>query len=531
MFENVTVCTARNSDIADELGCGPVTQQWYAQKLNADGRAAFVVPDAAGESYLMTGEQAALTETLWEQVELPATTYVDPAGTKAGAGTELSPVDMSTAFTALSLVAAGSQINVNAGVYTGDYSFQHNGTALARTTVTFAPGAKIKGSLVVYGQYVDIYYPVCYSEPIARETEETGSNPTIREVDGIKVLSAHSRIIHPMIYDKIANGVTNWQASSDATLYGAWILNNGWTALDRGHGHGCYTQNDTDTKTIELVTFAQGYSGGLRAYTESQSVIGFRINKCISVRDEMLIGGHSPASDIVIDGNKIYGAYLEVGETDRDNDDVQIINNYVVSGENSGALILRWWKDITITGNTFILDPNMTHFLDWSIHPNPTSITIDNNTYYRLTPHPSGHDFSTIDTNGTVVYYSIAQWQALGYDVNSTFVEGLPETNQVFCEQSTFDAERGTVTIYNWQGLDDVAVDLSSFDLTSGNTYRLYNAMNPAEYHAFVSDGTDSAVSVPMTALDWTVAIPYGDTTALQAITAPDFMTFVLEPA
>jgi len=428
-------------------------------------------------------------------------------------------------------IIPGDTLVVMNGVSEGDYSFNTDGTEVSRITINFEAGAKIKGGLVVNGDYVDVYHPICYGEPDTRETEETGSHPALAENDGIKVLGANTKVIHPKVYDRIANGITHWQSAAAADLYGAWTLNNGWTAPDRNHGHGTYTQNLTGTKTIKHCIWAQGYSGGLRAYATNQYTIGFLIDGCVSIRDEMLLGSHEPSSDCVVQNCHIFEGYLEIGETDRDNDDVQLLNNYVVQ-DGESPLLLRWWANPTITGNTFVIkNRGNAKLISWQIHPNPTGITINNNTYYYSAQHPSNWDFMTIDVDGNVTNYTKAQWQALGYDVDSTFIEGLPTTNHIVYAPSDYAVGYGHVVIYNWEGLEDVALDLSSFNLVADTTYRLYNAMNPAEYHTFVSDGTDSAVSVPMTALDWTVAIPHGALAALQTITAPDFMTFVLEPA
>lgn len=527
MFANHDLSDVRNSDIADSLGCGPVTQSWYAQRYNADGRTAFAV-DSDEEQFLLSGERDALQETIWQQVVLPYEIWVDVNGSPGGDGTEIDPTTMSTAFTGLSLVAPGSTIHINPGVYSGDFAVQHNGNADSHITIIFADGAKILGSLTVYGSYCDIYYPVCYGEPETRYTSEIGSNPAIRDIDGIVVYGSNTRIIHPMVHDRLASGASTWQGASNSEVYGLWAANNGWTAPDRGHGHGLYAQNETGTKTINGCIFAQGYSGGLRCYGNVGPLVGFRVKNCVSILDNPVIGGHSPASDIQITDNCIYGDFLEVGETDMDNEDVIITGNYIVGSPENIILTMRYFHNITLRNNIFVIrSSDGAPFITWLLDNNPVIANIDNNTYFFEKPKTNGHYFILgLNANTVVEYKNIAEWQAMGYDQNSQFIQGLPTQNFVRFMPSEHDNNRGSVVIYNWQNLQNVNVDLSGGALTPGNTYRLYNAQNPGEYHEFIYDGNH--VSVPMTG--WTVSQPYNGAIGYGA-TWPDFAAFILMPA
>ena len=267
----------------------------------------------------------------------------------------------------------------------------------------------------------------------------------------------------------------------------------------------------------------------MRVYTTNANALyNVTVNKNICVLDQLFLGGHSPAANCAITNNRVWGDMLEVGETDRDNQDILIDGNYVVGYPTSGSscIILRHWETPTITNNTFVLRDNTA---TWQIFPHvaQVDVVINNNIYYL--PDLDAIFAIIYTDNGSggynAAYKTVAQWQAMGYDTNSTFIEGLPTDNRVFVEHSTYNDDICHVAIFNWQELSDVEVDFSGGNLTVNGTYHAYNALNPGEYHEFIYDG--ELVSIPMTG--WTVAIPSGDVVPLVNGTWPLFGAFVVK--
>jgi len=528
MFIGEAEADARNIAIAQERGCGPVTTRWFNKLTNVDGRRAFSVP-ASQTGYLNQAEQDALADTLWYQNALSGDIYVAVTGAQGGDGSIGDPVNLATACSALSTIAVGSTIHVQAGDYIGDFIFIHAGTVTQSINLEFEPEARIKGSFTIANaaSYVVLDNLTAFDTPTVRITEDSGSSPDIATQDGLSIFGANALVTHPFIEDVVLNGIGFWQSAAPGTLYGAWVLNNGWQGPDRGHGHGLYTQNEAGLKLIRNCMFAQRYGGSIRAFTTNQSMQNITIDKCICINDQLFLGGHSPASSIQIINNHVWNDGLEIGETDQGNVDVLIDGNYVTNFVNTRCLVTRFWSQLTVTNNTFVLRQNVAAAIWEMLRISPDNSVIDNNTYY-YEPVPGGFKFLIYDYDTdppTISSLSIAEWQALGFDVNSTFIEGLPTVNEVFVEHSTYEDDIAHVAIYNWELLASVNVDFSVGNFTLTNTYRAYNAMNNLEYEEFVYDG--NPVSIPMTG--WTRKIPSGATGALTSDTWPEFLALIVK--
>lgn len=414
------------------------------------------------------------------------------------------------------------------GIYEGDFTFVHSGANGSEITITFEPGAAIKGNLTIDSacQYVKVRDLVAYTEPETRWTEVTGSAPPFAGKNGLTMFGVNCKAIHPFVHDVMASAIGFWQSASLSSLYGAWIINNGWGAPDRGHGHAVYQQGTN--KTTRNCMIAQGYGGGIRSYTSDQALTGIEISQCITINDVILHGGGSSSSGVKIRDNVTWNQYLEIGETSQNNNDVLIDGNYTVSKAGNHGMVLRYWKNPTITNNTFVIrkDPaiGVAAIFQVMLHDSGESFTCDNNTYYIENPNTQTR-FVTITSGGTQTAYTQAQWQALGRDVNSTFIHGLPNRNHAIINHSEYDNDRAHVAIFNWQRLDSVRVDFTDGNFTTGKTYRAYHAMNPDEYHEFVYDG--GAVSVPMTG--WSRAIPTGASEPVTEDTWPLFLALVVK--
>lgn len=457
--------------------------------------------------------------------------YVSPNGSPSGAGTTCSPLDLDHVSSQKHyLVHPGVTIHLMAGDYEGDYTWVHSGESGNEIAVKFEPGARIKGNLTIdpacqYTRVINLY---AFTEPETRWTEETGSAPSFAGKNGLTVFGAHCKAIHPFVRDVVASGIGFWQSATDSLLYGAWLINNGWLAPDRGHGHNPYGQGPY--KIVRNCMIAQNYGGGIRMYTSDQVLTSTEVSKCITINDVILYGGGSPASGIRLVDNVTWNQYLEVGETNHDNDDVLVSGNYTVTYPGNHGMVLRYWRNPTITDNVFVIRKNavigVAAIFQILLHDNEESFVCDNNVYYIQDPNTATR-FVTITSSGTQTSYTQAQWQALGRDLNSQFIHSLPTTNHITVNHSEYDDNIAHVAVHNWEGLSHVSVDFSGGNFSAGRVYRAFNAMNPDEYYEFTFDG--APVAIPMTG--WSRSVPVGDTEPLTEDTWPDFAAFVVKSA
>ena len=109
------------------------------------------------------------------------------------------------------------------------------------------------------------------SSDLRRQSAQTGSNPDdIVRGDGFQIYQDFNprpglKFINLVVHD-LRQGFSFWQEAVDGEISGCLVYYNGWTASDRGHGHGIYMQNQTGTKTIEGNVIFSGFGLGIQAY-------------------------------------------------------------------------------------------------------------------------------------------------------------------------------------------------------------------------------------------------------------------------
>ncbi len=204
--------------------------------------------------------------------------YAAPNGSPSGNGSFGSPWDLQTALNQPSAVHPGDTIWLRGGTYTGIHTSYLNGTTTNPIIVRQYPGerATLDGGnsngvaiLSINGSYTWYWgFEVMSSDP-RRVSAQSGSWPTdIYRGDGIDSGSASSdgiKLINLTIHDT-KQGVSAFSSWSNSEVSGCLIYYNGWTAPDRGHGHGIYTQNQVGTKTISGNVMFSGFGYGIHAY-------------------------------------------------------------------------------------------------------------------------------------------------------------------------------------------------------------------------------------------------------------------------
>ncbi|PWD98023.1 T9SS type A sorting domain-containing protein [Marinilabilia rubra] len=466
-------------------------------------------------------------------LSLHATSFhVTPGGSSVSNGSIDDPWNLQTAFSHPFTVQAGDTILIHEGIYSGFFVSQLSGTDGNPIIVSPYQGERViieppseesgTAALSFEGQYCHIFGLIFRSQKETRS--EAGSSPDdYYRADGVAIFGDYNKLINCVIYDNIGNGIGFWSSAPNSEIYGCIIFNNGWIGTDRGHGHAVYTQNESGTKRIanNIVFNSAGF--GFHVYTENGGIEGYNIFNNIffncgllanTLETALLVGGFQPASRITISNNclyqspEMYDEYsMQLGYGTLINVDATVLNNYIVGGDEALG-VTQAWEDLTIRGNTFVnpstlvmLENDEGYFsvYDW-----------DNNAYF----------------GGTFNGVSFSEWQdAYGFDQNSSYSENLPSSNKVFVYPNEYEEARANIAVYNWEFLDQVEVDVSSF-LSDGEKYYLFDAENMNGIPVVEGEVSGNSILVPMNLTE--TFEPYGNLSAIPPHTGIDFGAFVV---
>jgi uncharacterized protein (TIGR03437 family) len=457
--------------------------------------------------------------------------YAAPDG--SGPGTLSNPSSLTTALSG-TRARPGDTIYLRGGTYRGTWISKLTGTAAApilvrpygRERVTLdgsraGQPEKNVAVLAVEGGYVHFHdLEVTNSDPERRITVP-GSNPPNRRGSGVYVRAPGVKIINCVIHDA-GEGINAYIPAPDFEAYGNLIYNNGWSAPDRGHGHGIYTQNDTGLKLYRENIVLQQFGDALHLYGSDQSRlrnVRFTGNALFIGRN--LLGGGSPLENVVLENNMTYSGVLEIGYGDTINRSVTLLNNYIGAG-----LFFRNIQEVVMQGNTVFNHIRIPGARCVSITLPPgqklEDYRFEQNHYVQCSR--DGHDFYLPGKT-----YTFPQWQELGLDRNGTWAasardDGTPSGTKAFLRKNQYDSNRAMLVIYNWDRQDDITIDLSSF-LAAGDEYELRSAH---DYFGDVTTRVHDGAPVNIRMTGRTVARPVGAEPLAGAETLPQAGVFVL---
>jgi hypothetical protein len=287
-----------------------------------------------------------------------------------------------------------------------------------------------------------------------------------------------------MIIHDTRQGVSAFEGWTNTEVYGNLIYFNGWTAPDRGHGHGVYTQNQGPgfKKFFNNILF-QGFAFNIQAYGDAAYLDNFDMEG----NTLFLPGGllSTPGEDLLL------GGIQHVAQNPI------VTNNYLYMTASSSADFQLGYAFGVGTNNGIVLNNQ----INVSTFVAPTNLTMTGNTFLQA---PTGITESSYPGN--------------------TYLNGAPPTGTlVFIQPNLYEPGRANITIYNWGLASSVSVDLSAI-LSAGSTYQIQNAQD--FFAAPVLSGTydGNPVSIPMTGLS--VATPVGWPPPPPA--GPSFNAFVL---
>ena len=440
--------------------------------------------------------------------------YAASDAASTGDGRKTTPLDLTTALGPKSPVRPGDTLWIRGGTYRGIFASYLNGTAEAPITLAPYPGEHViidgaperEPALAVMGAWTVVTgLEIMNSDPI-RRSSGTGSSPADqRRGMGVEVRGAHAKIVNMVVHD-MAGGLGMWSDAIGSEAHGNIVYYNGWQAPDRNHGHGIYSQNQTEVRKIEdNIIFSQiGYGvhiyGSEEAYLDNINLEGNVIfnNGVINDKDyerNILFGGGRPAQNAVIRKNfTYYSPNMEPG-----------------SSSSRGK---RWGgeNNIGYIGGCTNMLMEDNYFVHWgggeALILTKCTGTIRNNFIFGLT---SG-DIRVPETFP-----------------DNTYVMAPPPGVKVFVRPNHYQPGRAHIVIYNWEHRDEVAVDLSNAGLQQGQPFEIRDVQNFFASPVVTGTFDGSKVTVPMTGL--TTARPVGATMKAPPHTAPEFGAFVVLPA
>jgi hypothetical protein len=393
-------------------------------------------------------------------IETPVGVFASPTGTPYGAGSETDPLDLGTALENNNLVQDGETLWLLEGIYVGNFLATLSGTANAPINVKPYPGKRVilespslssgensQSTLFIDSQWVNYYGLEIRSQSTIRTSQETGSNPTDVNIQGGVTVGAHynssnTKVINFIVHDT-RGGLSSFSASTNSELYGNIIYNNGWTAPDRGHGHGMYTQNKTGYKKLTNNILFFGFGTGIHAYVEGypklenydiQNNVWFLAGasdpRPTQKKDNCLVGGFQPVTNLLIKNNKGYS-------------------------DNHRGTRIGYGGDVT----------------------NQSAVLEDN---YLAENFWVAGNWDTLNVSNTSIFHGItgaSQSQINDLGGNDIREENPASGKKVFVSQNAFDPRRARIIIYNYDEDDNVMVDASSI-LKEGEAYRIHSVFD-----------------------------------------------------
>lgn len=371
--------------------------------------------------------------------------FVGPDGNPFAQGTRDDPWDIfSTLGGRRERVQPGDTIWILGGKYRNQRAYgEGNNIEVALSgaedkpiIIRGAPGERAiidGGVLVGNANYIwlwDLEITVTPDEPIEPVTTTTGSHPADIGAPngGITIQGGKGqKFINLYIYENYGGGVGWWLGSTEGEFYGCVIVNNGWKAPDRNHGHCIYTQNDEGVKTIRHNIMKTRFGGGqytMHAYGSGRAFKNnFHIEENIAYAEgSFLIGGGRPSHGIKVLNNYIEGQSVRVGYSARGSEDAEVVGNYIWNGN----LAVTRFKEVISKNNTVV--------------------------------------------GGTIQYNECGEVE----EENNLILRELPDEPKIVLLPNEYDENRAYLAVYNFAKAETVEVEVADF-MEEGTAYRLMN--------------------------------------------------------
>lgn len=338
-------------------------------------------------------------------------------------------------------------------------------------------------------------------------------------------------------------------STSNTTIYGNLIFNNGGHYFDTGEGreagsgHGIYAENSAGYSRIYSNISVNNFNFNGQFYGVSAAYVGGdHQNNAFANAGSPLSGLISPA---IRNFNIIYGPNTVQSPT------ANIVNNHYfapqasLGGTPANIGYAAGIAQATITGNYFVGGPatvgignigTVVSFSNNKIYgetavgtfvnksPGVAVTAWNNNTYYKS----SGRTVFLVDTVGS---FNFTGWKTqTGLDSTSTETSAaMPDTAVVI--PNTYETGRANIIIYAPSLATSINVNLSTTGLVNGQNYVIKNAFNwdGGNVATGAYNSASPTISVPLNTAAASVAAPIG-LGFTPATTAPDLAILVVIP-
>jgi hypothetical protein len=472
-------------------------------------------------------------------------------GSPQGQGTAASPWDLATALAGgpnRATIRPGDLLWLRGGTYPGAFVSTLAGTPEAPIVVRAFPGErprldraqvseakqpalKVKGPCVWFWglEITNSHLDRSAASPYSGDDEPWRGS-------GADVYAPQCKFINMVFHD---NGHGIWDKQDMTEVHGCLFYYNG----NNKREHALYLGNSQGTKVIsDNIVFAQG-GYGILCHSDSTSSrqnglhlegnVAFH-NGVLSAEDQttgnLQVGGVNgvPARGITIKSNHIYNAAsvpknknygIRLGYEDKNNQDVRLVDNYIVSRV---PLRLWWWQSVQATGNTIYSPGGTSVELKLPVGGSSAGYQWNLNTYWS--GRSSGPTFKLESTS-----YTFPNWQtATGLDRNSQVWQTAslrPTGTRVFVRTNRYEAGRAHVVVYNWDLRPAVPVNVGGV-LPVGATYEVYDAQNYFGGPVARGTFTGAPISLPMNLT--AVSVPIGNVARRPTHTSSEFGVFIL---
>lgn len=444
---------------------------------------------------------------------LAAELYISPTGTSDGTGRKDQPLDIATALSDKSPAQPGDTLLFLGDVYTGPHEttlivtpwkLSVSGTAEKPIKIRPAPGALVllNGLIALTGSYVQLI-DLNIGDPdwnmnVLPKDHHDGRTAILNGLGG-----TGAKIINCNLFGG-SMPIGAWEPCHDLEIYGCLLHDFGYTNNAGKYVHAIYTQNSAGTKTIEHNLAYRGSGWNLHAYGREGHLSGYDIIENIfyiagavvpkRTVDNFLVASKKPADRIRLIGNV---AYQPVdAEMWRPNarmtsyspatNGTGVCKDNYFAGASYGLSIGNW-QQMEITSNTIwatgilleISSVTTGSGVATKARPDLAGYTVDNNTYYDNGKAKS-FKYGPPSSANTDELQDWAGWQKLGLDKHSQMLpgkDGKPTGTKAFVFANKYENGRAQVGIFNWDGKDQVEVDLSSA-LKVGQKFAVYNCLD-----------------------------------------------------
>ncbi len=288
--------------------------------------------------------------------------YVGPKGNPTGKGTRSDPWDIESALIGKHWIMPGDTIYLLDGTYRRrpQEKFAVKLAGTKEKPIHVRPAAKeraiLDGGLSVQNPSAHLWMwdlEILVSEPQPDKKLSAGSFPAefTRPWGGLNLDGGQSCKFIDLIIHDCRQGISAWATSQNSEIHGCIIYDNGWPAVDRGHGHAIYTQNKEGTNTITDCIMTGGHGFSMHAYGSSKAFVDNYLieGNIVYNANAFLVGGGRPSKNIRVLNNFLYGPDMIIGYGPL-NENCEVSHNVIVNG----SLNINKYKKVVKESNEIL---------------------------------------------------------------------------------------------------------------------------------------------------------------------------------